>query len=135
MVIDSSAIAAIVFREPHGTDLLAAAFSASDRLLSAATLVEVGMVVESRRGAHGALLLRRLLADVMVDVVPVDERVTWHVMDGWRRFGKGRHPAALNFGDCFTYGLAALTGQPVLCVGNDFPQTDVAVVPLDAGQP
>lgn len=108
---------------------------ADDRLMSAATLVELGVVMEARLGVAGALAVDRLLRDGDVTVVAVDRRQSDQALDGWRRFGKGRHAAALNLGDCFTYALAADRGLPILCTGNDFRQTDLTVVGAEGLEP
>jgi ribonuclease VapC len=70
----------------------------------------------------------RFLRDATIDMVPVDADLATRAMSGWRRYGKGRHPAALNLGDCLTYALAERTGHPVLCTGDDFAATDITVV-------
>lgn len=131
MVIDSSAVVAMFLEAPAEPALRLAIERDPRRMMSAATLIETGIVVEARAGAAGAQFVDRFMRETETEVVPVDERQAQYALDGWRRFGKGRHRARLNLGACFTYGLAALTGQPVLCVGDDFAQTDVAVVSLD----
>lgn len=93
--------------------------------MSAATRVELGIVVESRTGAEGAQLLEELLARLEVEIVPVDAEIAEEALVAWRRFGKGRHRAGLNYGDTFSYGLASRTGLPLLFVGDDFRYTDV----------
>lgn len=129
IVVDTSAVVAVLGNEPAAGDTIDALDAAEDRLMSAATLVELGIVMEARLGAAGALAVERFLRDGEVTVVPVDRRQADRALDGWRRFGKGRHPAALNLGDCFTYGLAADRDLPVLCTGNHFSQTDLIVLP------
>jgi len=129
IVVDTSAVLAILGNESAADDTIEAMDVAEDRLMSAATLVELGIVMEARLGAAGALAVDRFLRDGEVRVVAVDRPQADLALDGWRRFGKGRHPAALNLGDCFTYALAAEQGLPVLCTGNDFSQTDLAVLP------
>jgi ribonuclease VapC len=130
VVIDTSAAVAILLSEPARDPLLAALDVADPRLLSAASLVELTMVLEARLGPAGAGVADRFVRDGGVDVVPFDGPQASRAQEGWRRYGEGRHPAALNLGDCFTYGLAITTDQPVLCVGDDFPQTDAAVVAI-----
>jgi ribonuclease VapC len=129
IVVDTSAAVAILGDESGVDDAIAVMDVAEDRLMSAATLVELGIVMEARLGAAGALAVDRFLRDGEVQVVAVDRQQADRALDGWRRFGKGRHKAALNLGDCFTYALAAEQGLPVLCTGNDFGQTDLAVLP------
>lgn len=128
MVIDSSAVIAILLGEPVAPALGLAIDADPHRLLSAATLVELGIVVEARTGGGGAPFVERFLRDTEVEIVAVDREMATIALDGWRRFGKGRHPARLNLGDCFTYALATQTGEPVLCVGDDFARTDIEVV-------
>jgi len=93
--------------------------------ISAATLMEAGMVAESRGGAAARHKLDQLIAEIGAEVVPFTEEHLSFALDGWRRFGKGRHPAALNLGDCFAYGLAQSRSEPLLFKGNDFSRTDV----------
>lgn len=127
MVIDTSAIAAIFFNEsdsPHYRERIA---DAPVRLISAATVVEAAMVIEGRFGDAGGAELDLWLHKAKVEIVAVTAEHADHARRAWRRFGKGRHPAGLNFGDCFSYALAALTGEPLLFKGNDFKQTDVEV--------
>lgn len=125
MVIDTSAIVAIALNEAE-----AAAFKkriADDpvRLISAATLLEVSMVIEARLGDAGGSELDLWLHKVGVEIISVEAEHADQARRAWRRYGKGRHPAALNFGDCFSYALAKLTGEPFLYKGTDFSQTDL----------
>lgn len=129
VVVDTSAVVAILGNESDADDVIAAMDAAEERLMSAATLVELGIVMEARLGPAGALAVDRFLRDGDVSVVAVDRRQADRALDGWRRFGKGRHQAALNLGDCFTYALAADRDLPVLCTGNDFGQTDLTIWP------
>lgn len=129
IVVDTSAVVAILGNESDADDVIAALDVAEERLMSAATLVELGIVMEARLGPAGALAVDRFLRDGDVSVVAVDRRQADRALDGWRRFGKGRHQAALNLGDCFTYALAADRDLPLLCTGNDFGQTDLTVWP------
>lgn len=93
--------------------------------LSAASRVEAGVVVEARRGPVATTDLQLLLDTLRVNIVPVDEEQAGAAVAAWRRFGKGRHPAGLNFGDCFSYALARTLGLPLLFVGEDFARTDL----------
>ena len=128
LVVDTSAAVAVILGEP-GSDVLAARLEeALARLMSAAIRVELGIVIEARLGPAGQDVVERFLRDATVDIVPVDADLASRAMSGWRRYGKGRHPAGLNFCDCFTYALAERTGHPVLCTGQDFAATDIAVV-------
>ena len=130
LVIDTSAVIATLFGEATAPALIDQLDQADELLISAATLVEVGIVLEARLGPVGASVAERFIRDAAIDVVAFDRSQGDRAMDGWRQFGKGRHPAALNLGDCFTYALASTTGHPVLCVGSDFPATDLDTVAL-----
>ena len=125
MVIDSSALLAILLDEPERT-IFSTRIDADDiRLASTATLLETSMVVLARLGDKGAAELETLLHVVEVEPAPFTARQLRLSIDAFRRFGRGRHPAALNFGDCFSYALAAATGEPLLFKGDDFSQTDI----------
>jgi ribonuclease VapC len=125
IVVDSSALLAILRREPEADRLLARAAHAEARLISAGTAVEVGMVVEARLGSAGAAELDALMARLAIEMVPVDGAQVVLAREGFRRFGKGRHRAALNFGDLFAYALAKSRALPLLFIGKDVAQTDV----------
>ena len=126
IVIDSSAIVAIVMDE-----IEAAAFErllvlrTGDLRMSAASLVETTMVIEGRAGEPAGRDLDLLLHRSRVQIAPVDERRADLARSAWRRYGKGRHPAGLNFGDCFAYAEAAVDGSPLLYKGDDFAKTDI----------
>jgi ribonuclease VapC len=126
IVVDTSAIIALLFAEPGG-DLLQRRLLDERCVMSAATRVELGIVIEARTGPAGTQLLEELLDRIEVEIVPVDAELAQEALVGWRRFGKGRHEAGLNFGDTFSYALSRRLGQPLLFVGDDFAQTDVAV--------
>jgi ribonuclease VapC len=127
VVIDSSAIAAIMFEEPDASVYISAILNDVTRLMSAATLVEISMVVMRLRAPDPMAALDTLLARLQVVVVPFDREQAMLARDAFRRFGKGRHNAGLNLGDCLAYALSKHTGEPLLFKGNDFGQTDVAV--------
>jgi len=129
MVIDTSALIAILQGEPTAERLLAAVELDHGRLISAATVVEASLVLLGRFGEAGDLQLDRLLRALGAEVVPVGEEQTVLARDAALRFGRGRHPAALNFGDCFAYALSVARGEPLLFVGEDFAQTDVDICP------
>jgi ribonuclease VapC len=124
MVIDTSALAAIFFEETECDNFRSAILAANTRLISAATVLETGMVLEARRG-EGAGREFDLFAAHGLQIVPVDAEQAELARSAWRRFGKGRHPAALNFGDCFVYALAKAYGEPLLAKGTDFALTDI----------
>ena len=128
LVVDTSAAVAIVLGEPGTEELAVHLENALARLMPAAIRVELGIVLEARLWPAGQDIVERLLRDARIDIVPVDADLAARAMSGWRRYGQGHHPAGLNFGDCFTYALAERTGYPVLCTGNDFAATDIAVL-------
>lgn len=126
MIVDTSALLAILQDEPERRAFADAIEGAASCRISAANLVEVSIVVEARHGAEGVRLLDRLLEIAAIEVVPVDLAQARLARDAWQRFGKGRHPAGLNFGDCFAYALAMSLREPLLYKGEDFARTDVA---------
>lgn len=126
MVLDTSAILAILFDEPERQSFVARIADAPRRLISSATVLESSIVVEARRGESAGRELDLLLHRAVVQTVAPDDEQTQLARAAWRRFGKGRHPAGLNFGDVFAYALAKATGEPLLFKGDDFSQTDVA---------
>ncbi|MDR3488033.1 MAG: type II toxin-antitoxin system VapC family toxin [Bradyrhizobium sp.] len=125
MVIDASAIAAIAFNEPEAKAFRERIADDPVRLISAATVLEVAMVVETRLGEAAGADLDLWLYKAKVEVVAVTAEHADQARRAWRRYGKGRHPAGLNFGDCFSYALASLSGERLLFKGNDFSQTDI----------
>ena len=129
MVVDTSALVAILQDEPERERLTDSLLAAPSRRLSAATLVEAGIVMEGRHGGRGATRLDALLSQTRVEVVPLTAAHAAAARGAFRRFGKGRHPAGLNYGDCFSYALAVALAEPLLFVGDDFGQTDVDVAP------
>ncbi|WP_058554306.1 type II toxin-antitoxin system VapC family toxin [Thiohalocapsa sp. ML1] len=131
MVIDTSALAAILQDEPERRRFNEAIESAAQRRISTATLVEIGIVIEARYGADGVRDLDLFLAEASIEPIAVDAKQAQTAREAFRRFGKGRHPAALNFGDCFSYALSRVLDEPLLFKGLDFSQTDIDVaVPL-----
>lgn len=127
VVVDTSALVAILTDEPGRPWLAEQLAAASTRLIAAPTVVELGIVLEARAPASTGIA-RRALRDSQIVVVPFDEHLAERALDAWRRFGRGRHRAALNYGDCFTYALAEETGHPIVCVGDDFAGTDLPVL-------
>jgi ribonuclease VapC len=125
MILDSSALLAIVFKEPGFEDVLDRVESAMAVAVGTPTLAETGIVLQARLGTDADGLLERMLDELDVQEVPFGELHWREAVDAFRRFGKGRHPAALNFGDCMTYAVAQLAGEPLLFVGEDFSETDV----------
>ena len=133
LVVDTSAAVAVILGERGADELAGHLEDAVVRLMSAAIRVELGIVIEARLWPAGQDVVDRFMRDAKVDVVSVDADLAARAMSCWRRYGKGRHPAGLNFGDCFTYALAERTGHPVLCTGDDFAKTDIAVVRPHSG--
>ncbi len=127
MVIDTSAMMAILTREPPADRLVQAVEADRTRLVSAATVVEASVVLLGRYGEAGDPQLDRLLRSIGAEVVPVGEEQVALARDAALRFGRGRHPAALNFGGCFSYALSVARGEALLFVGDDFAKTDVEV--------
>lgn len=128
MVIDTSALVALLALEPDAARMAAAIEADPVRLVSAATLVEASLVMEIRQGEAATRELDLLLARADVQVEAVSSEQADIARQAWRRFGKGRHPAALNFGDCFSYALSKASGESLLFKGADFANTDVAAV-------
>ena len=129
MVIDSSAIVAILLDEPESESFIAQIVASDKRLISAVSVTEAGIVLESRRGDIGSREFDLFLHDANLEIVPVDAEQSEAARTAWRKFGKGRHPAGLNLGDCFAYALARVTGEPLLAKGEDFSQTDILLHP------
>jgi ribonuclease VapC len=125
MVVDTSALVALLNLEPESARLAVAIESDPTRLISAATVVEAGIAIEARYGAAGGRELDLLMAKAGLSIEAVTAEQAEVARGAWRRFGKGRHPAGLNFGDCFSYALAKVTGEPLLFKGDDFNQTDI----------
>ena len=125
MVIDTSALLAIFLAEPERENFLEQIRQDGSRLLSAPNALETAIVLEARRGVVAGREFDLFLHRLKIDIVPMDAAQVEIARTGWRRFGKGRHPAGLNFGDCFAYALAKTSGEPLLAKGQDFPRTDV----------
>lgn len=125
VVLDTSAVVALLQEEKDAAALLEALAGAGARSISAATLVEAGVVLHARYGDHGERELDLFIQRAEVAVVPLTADHASLARSAFRRFGKGRHPAGLNFGDCFSYALAVALDRPLLFTGNDFAQTDV----------
>lgn len=127
MVIDTSAIAAVLFNEPERDHLIAKIVASPRRLISSGTLLETSIVVESRLGEVGGRELDLFLHRARVETVAVDQEQAELARAAWRRYGKGRHGAGLNFGDLFAYALARATGDELLFKGDDLTKTDIVV--------
>ena len=126
MTLDSSALIAVLFAEPGYLDLVDRILEADHVRVGAPTLVETSLVLAGRRRARPGDEVEGLVKELAITVVPFGE-AEWHVaIDAFRRFGRGRHAAALNFGDCLAYASAAAAGDTLLFVGDDFARTDIA---------
>lgn len=126
MVVDTSALVAVLFEEPERDAFIALLADADDPLISAATLLEASIVVRAKTGHEGIVDLDDLLSAAAVRCVAVDLTQAHAARDAFARYGKGRAPAGLNFGDCFAYALAKTSSRPLLFKGSDFSQTDIA---------
>lgn len=128
MIVDSSALVAIALRQPGFEVLLAAIAEAPRVAIGAPTLVETTIVLSSRLGMDARGLISRLLVEGDFLIVPFTDAHFGTATDAWLCYGRGRHPAALNFGDCLTYATARLADEPLLCTGDDFAKTDLEIV-------
>lgn len=125
MIVDSSAVIAILRREEGFEDLMLAMGRADHLSVGAPTLVEIGMVLRGRFGLDPVPVIERFLETFEIEVVPFDESHWRESVKAFEDFGKGRHPAALNFGDCLAFSVARKQGEPLLFVGDDFSRTDL----------
>ena len=130
MVVDTSAILAVLLEEPEAADYAQIIEDDPAPLISAASVFEAGIVLISRHGPEARRDLRDFLEQGGMQIEPVTVEQIELALDAYQRFGKGRHRAGLNFGDCFVYALSKATGQPLLFKGHDFSQTDIEIVPL-----
>lgn len=128
MVIDTSALLAIFLAEPERERFLEAITGADTRWISAANVLETGIVLEARRGEAAGREFDLFLNKANIEAVPVDADQIEIARIAWRKYGKGRHRASLNFGDCFAYALAKISDAPLLAKGDDFDHTDVRLV-------
>ena len=128
MVLDTSAILAVLQDEPERRAFNEAIEAAGQRAMSTATFVESSIVIEARYGADGLRDLDLFVAKAGIELVPVDVEQAHVARRAFGEYGRGRHPAALNYGDCFSYALAKVLGAPLLFKGDDFARTDVATV-------
>lgn len=126
MVVDTSAIATILFEERESELMIRAIESAPLRSLSAVSVVEATLVVEGRKGPDAEGAIEGFIEEAEIEVVPVAVAHARLACEASRRYGKGSHPAGLNLGDCLAYALAEATGEPLLFKGDDFARTDLA---------
>ena len=124
MILDTSAVVAIVMKEP-GYEELVQALTGTTVAIGTATLTETAIVLSARLQSDARSLLARFLSEASIAIIPFGESHYSAAVDAWLRFGKGKHPAALNFGDCLSYAVAQLANEPLLFVGEDFVQTDI----------
>ncbi len=130
MVVDTSALLAVLQDEPERRAFNEAIEAADSVAMSVASLVETSIVIEARHGAEGLRALDRFVDRAGIVIAGVDLEQGKVARDAFSRFGKGRHPAGLNFGDCFAYALAKVLGEPLLFKGEDFARTDLARVDI-----
>ena len=128
MVIDASALLAVLFGEPEADPVARSIASDPRRISSAFTVLEAAIVAEARKGESGGRELDLLLHRIALESVPLTASHMEVARDAWRRFGKGKHPASLTIGDCCAYALSRISGEPLLFKGDDFAGTDVARV-------
>ena len=128
MVIDSSAIVAILLKESETEAFIGAIEADGTRLISAASVVEAGIVLERRLGYEAGRDMDDLIREAEIAIAPVDAEQAQLAREAFRRFGRGNHPAGLNFGDCFSYALAQARSEPLLYKGGDFGKTDITAV-------
>ena len=127
MILDSSAVVAVLFQEPGYEALLEKVLATSEVSIGAPTLAETAIVVSARLGTDARPLLSRFLREGAIETLPFGEAQFGAAVGAWLRFGRGRHPASLNFGDCLAYATARLAGRPLLCLGDDFSRTDLSL--------
>jgi ribonuclease VapC len=128
MVLDTSALLALLLDEPEAEEFRGAVEEDTTRLVSAATLLETALVIEARKGEPGGRELDLLIHKAGIVVVAVDAEHVSEARRAYRRFGRGHHAAGLNFGDVFAYALARASGEPLLFKGDDFARTDIGRV-------
>lgn len=131
MILDSSAIIAVINKEPEKVALERALSGVDDLKIGAPTLVEATMVLVSRFGIRGRTVAARFVQEWEIHQIEFDSRHADVAIDAFHRFGRGRHPAKLNMGDCFSYATARLAREPLLCIGDDFARTDLELVALE----
>jgi len=132
VIVDSSAIIAMINHEPESLALERALVADLEPKIGAPTRSEAGIVLQAKFGMRGRSLFERFLQEWKVVTVPFDHRHAEVAIEAFQRFGKGRHSAKLNLGDCHCYATAKLAREPLLCIGNDFPQTDLELVKLES---
>jgi ribonuclease VapC len=128
MILDTSSVLAILLGENEASIFVEMISRDTKRMLSAGTALELMVVIEARKGEAGGRELDLFLHRSKIDIVPFDVDQAEIARHAWRQYGRGHHSAGLNFGDCFAYALAKVSGEPLLFKGNDFSQTDISYV-------
>jgi ribonuclease VapC len=128
VVVDASALIAILLAEDERARALDLIFDAEPRIMSSFSFLEASIVITSRKGLAGKALLDGLLQDAGIEIVGLDREQAEIARDAWYDYGRGRHPAALNIGDCCSYALARSSGLPLIFKGDDFARTDLKVI-------
>ena len=132
MIIDTSALIAVLRGEPEASDFVAALAESTDSTMSAGSYLEASIVVDANRDPVLSARFDELIDVAAIKIVPFDADTARVARQAYRDYGKGTgHPAGLNLGDCFAYALARITGEPLLCKGNDFVHTDIRLVAFD----
>lgn len=126
MIVDSSAVLVIAFQEPEAARFAAAILNSSQRHMSNVNWLETMLVVQGRWGASAADDALVLIQQLGIETLPFDASQMHEALEAWRRYGKGRHAAALNLGDCCAYAASKVEGRPLLFKGGDFDKTDIA---------
>ncbi|MEO7804253.1 MAG: type II toxin-antitoxin system VapC family toxin [Actinomycetota bacterium] len=127
MIVDSSAVIAVMFQEPEYGEVLSKLEGATTKAIGAPTMAEAGLVLTARLQHNAIGLLARFAQELEIVTIPFGEDHWKETVDAFDRYGKGRHRASLNFGDCMTYAVAKLAREPLLCVGDDFKRTDLLI--------
>jgi ribonuclease VapC len=125
VIVDSSAVVAVLLRESRQDELAAKLENAEFVAIGAPTLFETGMVMVGSMGEHGRGLIAQFLESFDVEVIPFGKSHWQAAVEAFARYGKGNHPAKLNYGDCMSYAVARETREPLLFIGNDFARTDI----------
>ena len=125
MIVDTSALLAVLFQEEDAEYYAEKLASGERKLITPFNALEAEIVLEARKGSEGRRELDLLFYHSMIDITPFDRAMTSLAAEAWRRFGKGNHPAGLNLGDCCAYALSVYTQEPLLFKGDDFAKTDV----------
>ena len=128
MVVDTSALIAILFGEPETESFVQALVNDPKKMISAFNILESAIVVEAKKGEAGGRELDLLVHRARIEIIPLNGDQVELALAAWRKYGKGNHPAGLNIGDCCAYALAKYSGEPLLFKGRDFSQTDIRPV-------